>query len=391
MPNPDFVAELRCNGQKYTGWTSLTVKRQYGDNAVTAFQFAATESVPAQGSGSATGIRCQPGDAVKVYLAGIKVVDGYVTDRQTAYDANSHDVVIAGMSKTVDLAAGSMPLKRGSLHGYTFQQATNLALSGTGVSLVVKNTGPTFGKPFNSLNIDPGETRFQFIDKLARMRGLFLTDDADGNLVCNAGNPTGQAGADLAEGVNILRARATLSDQSAWSTLSMYGQNTDPNADGPPRAVSATATGGPSRADRQRVCTAEHPCDSEDAKVRLGLEVARSLWPQVECTIVVVGWKRPDGSLWDVLGTVNVKSRKLFPNASGSLTLGVQSVTFSKNNEEGTLTELVLVRPEALTSLGHPGIQSDAQGNIVNSPAPTPQADPPDYQAGGSSNTDAPL
>jgi hypothetical protein len=48
------------------------------------------------------------------------------------------------------------------------------------------------------------------------MRGLFICDDANGNLTASQDNPAAAPVAELYEGRNILRASAKLENTTAW-------------------------------------------------------------------------------------------------------------------------------------------------------------------------------
>jgi len=93
---------------------------------------------------------------------------------------------------------------------------------------------------------------------------------------------------------------------------------------------------------------------------------------------VVQGWLRPDGKLWDTCDNVSVKSPSAFPNEDGFQTLGIQSVTYSQDSDNGTTTTLTCVLPNALASVGS-----------LN-PAPVSGANPTSGSALGNAKPDAP-
>lgn len=126
--------------------------------------------------------------------------------------------------------------------------------------------------------------------------------------------------------------------------------------------------------------------DSEDMTARANLETARSGWDQVEATVTVAGWLRPDGELWRPHDNISLYSPMGLPNGTGMMPadtpLGVQAVTFSqiKDDEgEGTVTTLTLVRSVFLTSTPPSGVQSNGSGGydpVNNTPSPAQPVPP---------------
>ena len=123
----------------------------------------------------------------------------------------------------------------------------------------------------------------------------------------------------------------------------------------------------------------DHPDDSQGLVTAVTHEAIRSLWPEIEVEVTVVGWLRPDGQLWapapDANAAVSVYSPTAFPNATGLVTLGIQAVRFEQDSTNGTTTTLTLRRQAAMTSAATGGV-----GDSTNSATPSVSADAPDYQ-----------
>ena len=382
MPDPAYVATIKAGGQNYTSWKSVMVRRDWGDY-VSVFQFTASEPGPyGQGYGA---LRLTPGTPVQVLLGGVQVINGYCTTRNASYDATSHNLVVAGKSLTCDIHDSSVVVQPGSYNGFTFEQAGRGVMAPHPVQLVMSNPPAAATKPFNRLAVQFGETVGEFLERTAKMRGMILCDDKDGNLTAGQGPSSINVVAELQEGRNILRATGKIDDQSLWSRYQIVGQRPDPSSSAPPRDNSATAQGGATRSNRVRVALAEHPGDSDDMVNRANLEAARSTWPCVECQITVAGWFKPDGTLWDVTDHISVYSPMLFPNDTGAMTLGVQAVTYAQDSDNGTTTTLDLVLPQLLGSLQNPlGLATSGAGTDLTAGPGTQQAqpDPPDYSQG---------
>ena len=382
MPDPSYVAMIVAGGQQYTSWTSVHVRRDYGD-WVSTFEFSAAEQAGI-GEGFAS-VPLIPGTPVQVYLGSQKIIDGSITTRSASFDANSHDLVVAGKSLTQALDS-SAQVQQGTYNGSSFQQAAQGVMQATGVNLVIQNPPDIASKPFANLAVQYGEGVGEFVERIAKMRGFFLTDDADGNLVAGQADMSGGAVAALQEGVNILRGVCTLDNQNAWSSLNVAGQQPGTDQNWPPRDYSATVQGPSDGNGKSRTIIAEHPGDAQDFQQRVNFEAARAAWGQVDCQITVVGWFKDDGSLWIPAESVTVLSPTLFPSESGAVTLGIQACVYAQDSNEGTTTTLHLKKPEALSTNPNP-----FSGNTA---APTPdarpnqaQVDPPDTGGGGAIST----
>ena len=374
-PDPNFVAAIYARNQRFTAWKSVMVQRAFG-TGVSQFQFAAAEGYYGN---KMLGLQIAPGDPVTIALAGQGVFTGYCTTRSGAYDAKSHDVVLAGDSRTVDLVHSSVKVQPGTLDGSTFEQAMRSVLAPHPVSLVMANPPDGASQPFKSLVPQYGETVASFGSRIAAARNMFVTDDANGDLVAGQADPNATVCATLVEGQNILRASWKLADPSASSFNKLQGVSQAPGSDDawPSRAYAATASYATARPNLYGLYVAEHPSDAQELVTGVTHQAIRSLWPEIEVEVTVVGWLRPDGKLWaaapDGSGLVAVVSPLTFPNASGAAILGIQAVRFGQSSENGTTTTLTLRRQAALQSAATAGVGQAGATPIVS-------ADAPDYQ-----------
>ena len=383
--DPNFTATIYANNQKFTAWSSFQIKRAFGDG-ISTFTFVPTEGYYGK---SYQGLRLQPGDPVTIALAGQTAFTGWVTLRSGAYDGSSHQLVIAGQSKTVDLLRSSVVVKPGNYDGSTFEQAARAVMAPHPLSLMIKNPPDIGSTPFKSLSVQYGETVAEFISRTAMARNHFLTDDVNGNLVAGQASTSAASAATLVEGQNILKATFKIEDPAAcsWNKLNGVSQTPGDDNDWPPRPYSATATNASIRSNVTKLFIAEHPLTSQELSARVTHEAMRSAWPIVQVSITVVGWLRPDGKLWatapDDSGMVSVYSPMIFPTQSGLFQLGIQGVTFAQDEgENGTTTTLDLVLPNALTSAPTAGLGGGGGGGgggslPTISTAATP--DQPDY------------
>lgn len=372
----DFIATIIANGQRYTAWESVMVRRDFG-NGVSVFSFT-----PAEGGYGAKyqGLKLKPGDPVEIQLAGKKAFKGFCKIRSGALDATSHQLVIAGESMTVDLVRSSAVVKPGNYNGSTFEQAARGVMGPHPVKLVTQNLPSLASKPFGFLAVHPGESVAEFVGRIAPMRGLWLTDDADGNLVAGQGNPSAAPVATLAEGRNIKRLTWHLEDPAAcsWNKLNGISQTPGSDQNYPPRDISATATNDKVRSNLFRLFISDHVGDAQDLSQRVNHEAAVAAWPTVRLGVTVVGWLNPTGDLWWPVQNVSIYSPSAFPTDEALFTLGIQSCTYTQDAMNGTETTMELVRPDMLTSAPTSGI-----ADIGAQPAVTKTAAPDAPDTGG--------
>ena len=292
----DFVATIMAGGQLYTAWESVMVRRDFG-NGVSVFQFT-----PAEGGYGPQyqGLKLKPGDPVVITLGGKKVFSGFCKIRSGALDAASHQLVIAGESMTVDLVRSSVVVKPGTYDGSTFEQATRSVMAPHPSQLVMMNPPQIASKPIANLAVQYGEKVADFVSRIAMLRGVFLMDDENGNLVAGQGNPGAAPVATLAEGRNIKRLTWHLEDPAAcsWNKMNGVGQQPGSDSNWPPRAISATATNSDIRSNLFKLFISEHPGDAQDLAQRVNHEAAVAAWPIVRLGVTVVGWLNPAGDLW---------------------------------------------------------------------------------------------
>ena len=368
----DTVAHLVVNGQEYTRWKSIRVRRDYG-KPESVFTFACAEPGP-YGQGW-DALRLNIGDRADVYLGGKKAATCWITTRTAAYDSGNHDLVVSGKSIPTDLCTSSVDVRPGTFNGQNFEQVARGIMKPHPVGLVIQNPPPIFTKPFKSLVPQYGETVFEMLNRMCMMRGVSMVDDENGNLVVGRGDPSAAPVAELVEGRNIKSARGTLDNQTAWHRLDITGQNVGDDDNWPPRDFTATLTNPNGRANITKLMVAEHPGDADEMQQRANIELARAYWAVVNVTVVVVGWKQPDGSLWRPTNNVLVRSPMLFPNETGSLPLGIQAVEFAQDAQNGSTTTLSLVLPQALSTQGDLNAPPAGGSDPLQSPIPN-QAQP---------------
>jgi prophage tail gpP-like protein len=378
MALPAETAVLTVNGRAYSGWTSILVRRVYGSSIGSEFEFTAAEPLDTAKL-DFQNWKIVPGDRCTVTLAGILACSGFVFVRHPAFNAETHGLKITGRSKTADAVDSSALIDGGQYKGYTFEAIASALAQSAGVNLVVRGHSPTLTMPFPQFSIAWGETVFSAIERLARLRGLHLTDDENGNLVADVFDPNAGTAGQLIEGGNLIEAYAAIDGTNSLGSILAGSQrpgNDQVNGDAA-RDNSATVTNPNARAGRRSLIILEEPGSSQDCAIRANHEMSYRATDLVDCHCVVQGWQSSPGALWEVGRNYSVKS----PMLDLDRVLAARQVVYTQD-ESGSRTAIDLCTRQALafsiggavitpTALpGEPAYSSEppAQGAIPNQP-----------------------
>jgi prophage tail gpP-like protein len=216
--------------------------------------------------------------------------------------------------------------------------ATKL-LAPFGITAVFK-TSP--GDPFPSITVEPGQTVFQLLDKMARQRKILMYPSYDGNLVF-APQAESKAATALVQGVNILNGKATFDNTNRFSSYTTKGQNLaflGTAAQG--IGVQGKATDEGVTRYRPMILMAEHSLDDQKSEDRASYEAHLRAAKSLEVELQVQGWFQQDGTPWEINQLVRVDSGFLGVRRQ----MLVKKVTFNKSGS-GTVTSLELTRNDA--------------------------------------------
>jgi prophage tail gpP-like protein len=221
-----------------------------------------------------------------------------------------------------------------------------------------------------------GESRFEFIERLCRMRNVHMIDDGQGNINATRG-PQGGAGAVLQEGQNILRARLILKNNEYAENLSYVGQQPNAASGDASRNSSASATLPPfygNSLNRNMKLPAWHPGDPQDMQMAVNHEADFIAYDTVDGDIAVQGWMQDDGSLWfnHVGELVTVNSPMLLPE--DSMQFMIKGVIHRQSNEDGTTTDVLLCRQDGMGISGSEPLVTGGGGSPFPA-APGAQSD----------------
>ncbi|UGY12528.1 hypothetical protein HAP48_0001960 [Bradyrhizobium septentrionale] len=347
MPKPQEVAVLEVNGQKFEDWESVWVQHRWADS-FTYFRFTAAERDPIINKKGGpfpliAKLQFKPGDQCTIDLAGQRAVSGYIETRQVAYDAHAHGVMLIGKSATAWAARSSVDTKTGNFDKKNIVQVAQEVISSYGVGLKV--IGLPDMTPFDKLQNEKGELVWDFLERIARPRGVVMGSDSQGNFLL-IGDHSGAVVAQLVEGQNIKSCQCVITHEHTYTEYRVDGQAPASDDNSGTAASELTGkVGGSSPVFSKLITAAEQPVKTQaEIQARAKNE---SVWHEgttIQATIVVQGWLRDGSSLWRAGDDVFVYS----PMAMLNNNMKMQNCTFTQDNNTGTLTTLDLVNPELL-------------------------------------------
>ncbi|KYK50050.1 hypothetical protein A1D31_22320 [Bradyrhizobium liaoningense] len=348
MPKPQEIAVLNVNGRTFEDWESVWVQERWADSS-TVFRFTAAERDPIFSKSGVFPLigklQFKPGDKCTVTLAGQLAVTGYIETRQVAYDENAHGVMLIGKSATAWAARSSVDTKTGNFDKKNIQQVAQEVLSEHKVGLKV--IGQLDLTPFDKLQNEKGELIWDFLERIARPRGVVMGSDSHGNFLL-IGEHAGAIKAQLVEGQNIKSCQCIITEEHTYSEMRVDGQApaSDDNA-GTAASEMKAVVSGTSPIFAKLITAAEQPVKTQaELQNRAKNENIWHEGTKIQATIVVQGWLRDGSSLWHAGDDVSVYS----PMAMLNNNLTAQNVTFTQDNNSGSITTLDLVSPNLLRS-----------------------------------------
>jgi prophage tail gpP-like protein len=360
MPNPAEVATLVVGGRRFDDWQSVWVQSRYAE-AYPLFRFTAAERDPIPELW--TKLQFKPGDECAIYLGGQLGVAGVIEIRQVAYDANNHAVQLSGRGLTSYASRSSVIHKTGNFDGKTFEQVGREVIAPYGVG--IKVIGTLNAIPFKRLQVQPGELVWDFLERIARPRGIILGSDVQGNFLF-IDHHIGTVVEQLVEGQNILRCQCIISSEHTFTNYMVRGQTAaSDDQHGTDASEQECSVGGTARHVSILLTPAEQPVWNKGEVCDRAKNEA--IWHEgtiINANITVQGWLRSGQALWHAGDDVHVKS----PMAMLNQILKIQTATFTQDRDSGTLTTLELVAPWLLKDginydVGRPGVpQAPGEG-----------------------------
>jgi len=333
-------AVIIVNGVMYYEWTSVSVRCELNGNPPRTFRFTCSEQVPV-GAKLAL-MQIVPVVPCTIILDSNPVINGLVTTRQVYYSATEHAIEIQGEDWAGWTAKAPAQSQTGEFKGPAVSIIQSLAAP---VGLGVEVLGDVNNISIPRFSIQPGETTWEAVERIARHIGAYISSDASGRTMQLLGPNSVLGDDEVVEGINIVEARETIHSLMNAAEQSVIGQA--PRTDD---TDQATATQGhvtvpglnsfgitPGVGARS---LAELPAFTlEWLQSRATHEATISSSNEIRVDVTLAGWQRPAGGLWVPGQTVFVKSPMLVMN---DMPLLLHAVDFTQDNRGGTRATLEL-------------------------------------------------
>lgn len=283
---------LLIGGLEFGGWKAVSIQAGI-ERQVRDFDLTITNKWPGNAE---IPRRVHPGDLCELFIGDDKVLTGYVDATPITYDAKSVTVGVRGRSKTADLVDCAAINSPGRWSRAKIERiAADLAAPyGVQVSAQVDT-----GEPLSHA-IEQGETVFESIERMLKLRQQLATDDVDGRLVFIEVGSAGRAATALELGKNIKGCEAPLDYKDVFTEYTVKGQRPGSDDEFGEDVAGETATITDDTISRRRVLVIKQGghCDGASAKDRVAYERAHRKAMALATTYTVQGWRQEDGSLW---------------------------------------------------------------------------------------------
>jgi prophage tail gpP-like protein len=205
--------------------------------------------------------------------------------------------------------------------------------------------GAVDDKPFENIQIQPGETIMMAIERYAKMRNIVIGSNAHGGLLAIGENEATPSG-DLVEGINILRANAVMRDQMVYKKIFVIGQNNGSNkAYGDSQNKLVAVEDGTSSRNRHLLVVADVADDMHGVQRRAMMEKVFTEGSFIEAQITVQGWfkdQNQSDDVWKAGEYYTVTSPSLILNG---MVMGCAGCVYEQSSGGGTTTTMNLVDP----------------------------------------------
>lgn len=329
---------LEVAGSLYGGWKSINISRSI-EQISGSFNLSVSELWPGQDFAR----RIKDGDACKVKVDGQTLITGYVDEVRISHGGAAHEVSLSGRDVTGDLVDCSAIKGSGQWANRKLEQIAADLCAPFGVHV---RADVDTGKAFANFALQEGETVFEALERMAKIRAVLLTTDGTGKLVITRPGNASIATA-LVLGENILEASGSISQRERYSQYTLKGQSAggDDWSGEQASAAKATATDPAVRRYRPLIVVSDSQGDGVTLKDRALWEATFRAARAIDIMITAQGWAHSNG-LWAPNAIVHVNDKWLRLNDE----LLIKAVRLVLD-EGGTRAELTLTRPDAFKLL----------------------------------------
>lgn len=287
---------LKIAGKQYGGWKSIDIRRSL-DVAANTFSLGLTDVWPGEDVPRPVHIH----SACELWIDQERIITGYIDDVSPKYGNGQRSTDVDGRSKVavlIDCALSLGDKEQSQFNNLGFLAVAQRLASHFG--LKVKDEAGISSIPAKRVyRLEPGETVFEFLAEHARVLGVRLISDADGNLVISR-TSNKRVRTELRLGENIEAATPLFSGRNRFSEYNVIGQtwgSDQTSAAGAAHAIGRAKDSGVPLF-RPTVIIPETDITLADATRRAEWQRNLSYGRSHQVTYTVTGWRHADG-LWE--------------------------------------------------------------------------------------------
>jgi len=292
MTDQDNEIRLIVAGEEFGGWKAVAIRGGI-ERQVREFDLSVTTQWPGRID---VPRRINPGMLCEVYIGSDKVLTGYVDGTPISFDGTSVTVGVRGRSKTADLVDCAAINTPGQWRRAKIERIASDLAGAYGIAVRTEvDTGDALTHA-----IEQGETVFESIERMLRLRQVLATDDAEGRLVFIEVGSAGRATTALEVGKNVLSGEAPLDFKDVFSEYIVKGQRPGSDDEFGDTVAGETASVSDDTIGRRRVMVIKQggQSTSTSAADRARYERAHRKAMALATTYKVNGWRQDDGTLW---------------------------------------------------------------------------------------------
>lgn len=331
--------ELLVRGRRHRGWKNVRIVRSI-EQLASAFDVGFTD----RWSRTDEPLGIFAGDECALEVDGDRIVSGYVDDAEVSSTASDRSMTVSGRSRAGDLVDASAVHKSGQWTSRPLREIATDLCKPFGVAVRAE---VDLGGAIRTFALQEGESVYEALDRLARIRGLLVVTATDGAVVFTRAGKSG-ARTRLERGVNILRGTVRTSWRERFSEYIVKAQSSgDDSLFGEP-AAAAKATAKDAGVGRHRplIILSDEQGSVAELKQRAQWEANVRAGRASRLVYEVPGWRDAAGAIWEPNTRVQVIDPWFRVNAE----LLIVSATLARS-DQGTTTELELADPKAFDVL----------------------------------------
>lgn len=273
----------------------------------------------------------------RILANGSPVLTGHLEKYSPRFDENTYEMTVSGRSKTGDLVDSSHGHKKGEFLNKAPRAIIDEISGEHGVA--IKGGGGARAREVFRLN--PGETVFEAVERLARRDGFSFTDTEDGNLHLFDQPDENHAG-QLIEGRDFASGSAAFDSSKRFRKTEVRGQaSLDHEADNLQIQTEVEDENG-ARA-RRKIIVAPEFLRQQDAKRRAQHHRDRAAGRGITCEFSVARWRDAGGAFWAPRKLIYIES----PSLGVAQMMMLESVVLKQGERDGTTADLSFVDPRA--------------------------------------------